>query len=101
MANRATVRKRTLHRKKHTTSAPRAKRVGLKRSPAHARAKSSVPRISRARLRSLQEDLDITKNAVTNTFHKFWIIPEGEIRDTLAATQKKIGKAVEALKKAA
>lgn len=102
MANRAAVRKRTLHRRKHTSSGPTpAKRAGLKRSPAHARARRSVPRISRARLRNLREDLDATRNAVTNTFHKFWIIPEGEIRESLAATQQKIGRAVEALRRAA
>ncbi len=98
MANRATVRKRTLHRRKRTSSAPtRTKRTGLKRS----RAKSSAPRISRARLRNLREDLDVAQNAVTDTVHKFWIIPEGDIRQTLAATQRKIGRAVEALRKAA
>ncbi len=102
MANRATVRKRTLHRRKRTSSTPtRAKRAALKRSRAHARAKSTAPRISRARLRNLREDLHVAQNAVTDTVHKFWIIPEGDIRQTLTATQRKIGRAVEALRKAA
>ena len=102
MANRATVRKRTLHRRKRTSSAAKStKRTGLKRPRAHARAKSSAPRISRARLRNLREDLDVTRDAVTDTVHKFWIIPEGDIRQTLTATQQKIGRAVEALRKAA
>ncbi len=102
MANRATVQKRTLHRRKRTSSAPQsAKDTGLKRSRAHARAKSSAPRISRARLRNLREDLDTTRDAVTDTVHRFWIIPEGDILQTLAATQQKIGRAVEALRTAA
>jgi hypothetical protein len=49
----------------------------------------------------LRDDLDGTRNVVTDTFDNFWIISERDIRDTLAKTQKKIGRAVDMLKRAA
>ena len=70
---------RTVHRKKHRIS----------------------PRISRAKLTTLHHELDVTHDVLTDAFHKFWIIPDGDIRQTLAATQKKIGKAVAMLRRAA
>jgi hypothetical protein len=92
MANRATVRSRTLHRRKHRT----ARTSGAKRGTAR-----NAPRISRSRLRNLRDELDITRSAVTDAFHKFWIIPERDIRETLAATQREIGKVVDTLRRAA
>ena len=58
-------------------------------------------RISHARLLQLREELDGTKAAVSDTFDKFWIIPEHHIRERLAKTQRKIGKALKMLKTAA
>jgi hypothetical protein len=49
----------------------------------------------------MRDDLNAAHDAVTDTFHKFWIIPEGDIRQTLAATQRKIGRAVAMLRRAA
>jgi hypothetical protein len=60
-----------------------------------------APRISRAKLRMIREELDGTRNTVIDTVQDFWMIPEGDIRDTLASTQQKIGRAVDALKRAA
>lgn len=92
MTNRATVRTRTLHRRKHPTS----RTSGAKRATTR-----TAPRISRTRLRDLRDELDITRSAVTDAFDKFWIIPERDIRETLAATQRKIGKVVDTLRRAA
>jgi hypothetical protein len=49
----------------------------------------------------IREELDGTRNTVIDTVQDFWMIPEGDIRDTLASTQQKIGRAVDALKRAA
>jgi len=49
----------------------------------------------------MREDLRGTKKAVTEVIEKFWIIPEGEIRETLAQTEKKIDRAVKVLEHAA
>ncbi|MGE5734977.1 MAG: hypothetical protein ACM34E_07800 [Acidobacteriota bacterium] len=82
-----------ISRKKHPTSRKSRRHVAAKRA--------SAPKISRTRLRSLRDELDVARDAVTDTFHKFWIIPERDIRETLAATQQKIGRAVDMLKRAA
>jgi hypothetical protein len=80
----------------------RKKRITAKTSRRRMAAnRASAPKISRSRLRSLRDELNVTRNAVTDTFHKFWIIPEQDIRQTLAATQHKIGRAVEMLRRAA
>jgi hypothetical protein len=94
MPNRATVRTRTLHRQKH----PRSSTTG--RAHAHRRRRSGL-RISRTRVNMLQDELNATRDVITDTFHKFWIIPEGDIRETLAATQQRIGRAVNMLRRAA
>jgi hypothetical protein len=92
-------------RKKHRTSARARKKLrataGLKRSRTQVSQKRRCPKISRTRLRMLRDDLDGTRNVVTDTFDNFWIISERDIRDTLAKTQKKIGRAVDMLKRAA
>ena len=62
---------------------------------------ASAPRISRARLRMLTDQLNTTHDAVADTFPNFWIIPEGDIRETLAATRRDIGRAVAMLRRAA
>lgn len=49
----------------------------------------------------LWDELDGTRNTVTDTFDKFWIIPQHDIRETLAKTQQKIRRAVDMLSKAA
>ena len=67
----------------------------------HRKKPATAPRISRARLRSLSDELKATHEALTDTFHKFWIIPQGDIRDTLATTQRKIGRAAASLRRAA
>ena len=59
------------------------------------------PRISRARLQNMREELQETKRAVTDAVENFWIIPEGDIRESLAKTGKKIDRAVKMLQAAA
>ena len=49
----------------------------------------------------MRDELNAAHQAVTDTFDRFWIIPEGDIRETLAATQRKIGRAVAMLRRAA
>ena len=49
----------------------------------------------------MREDLQGTKRAVTEAVENFWIIPEGDIRETLAQTEKKIDRAVKVLQAAA
>lgn len=49
----------------------------------------------------MRDDLEGTRTAVTDTFDKFWVIPEGDIREILARTGRKIGRAVDMLKRAA
>ena len=73
----------------------------LKRSRTHRRAKYRGPKISRTRLQNLREDLDNTRNVMSDTVRKFWIISEHDIRKTLAKTEQKIGRAVNMLSKAA
>ena len=89
-------------KKRHTPSASRRtsaqKRTRLKRSHAHVLAR---PRISRARLRFLRDDLDGARNTMSDTFEKFWIIPEHDIRETLARTHRRIKRAVDMLSRAA
>jgi hypothetical protein len=46
----------------------------------------------------MRDDLEGTRTAVTDTFDKFWVIPEGDIREMLARTRRKIGRAVDMLK---
>ncbi len=78
-----------------------AKRAGMSKSRVRIKVKYRGPRISRARLRTMREDLAGTQNAVSNAFEKFWTTPETHIRETLANTQRKIGRAVQMLQKAA
>ncbi len=92
MANRATVRMRTVYRREHPSS----------KSHIHVKAKRrGGPRISRTRIRMLRDDLNATREVINEAFHKFWIVPESDIRETLAATQRRIGKAAQMLRRAA
>ena len=52
-------------------------------------------------MRILRDDLDSTRTLVADTVRRFWVIPEGDIRELLARTNATIGKAVEMLKRAA
>ena len=83
----------------HRHSAPL--RAGMSKSRVRIKVRYRGPRISGAKLRTMREDLAGTQNAVSDTFEKFWIIPEADIRQTLANTQRKIGRAVQMLQKAA
>lgn len=49
----------------------------------------------------LREDLSGTQNLMSDTVDKFWITSEQDIRNTLAKTEQKIGRAVNMLAKAA
>lgn len=82
------------------TKAMAAKRTRPRQLRTHVQV-SPGPRISRARLRMVRENLDATRNSVTDTFAKFWTTSEQDIRETLARTQQKIGRAVDMLKRAA
>jgi hypothetical protein len=93
--NRGKANRKQMHRNRA------AKRNRGASSRARVQVKYRGPRISRARLQNVREDLQGTKNAVTEIVDKFWIIPEGEIRETLAQTEKKIRRAVATLQKAA
>ncbi len=49
----------------------------------------------------MRDELNAAHDAVTDTVHNFWIIPEADIRETLAVTQRKVARAVAMLRKAA
>ncbi len=80
--------------RKSTSKRPRRQR-------AHAQRRSKQPRISRTKLRSLRDNLDHTQVALDDTLDRFWIVPESDVRGTLAHTKKQIAKAVTLLSKAA
>ena len=61
----------------------------------------SAPGISRARLMTMRDELNGTHDAVKDALQNFWVIPERDIRETLAATQRKIGRALAMLRRAA
>jgi hypothetical protein len=67
-----------------------------RRSKAH---RPKQPRISK--LQTLRDNLDNTQVALDETLDRFWIVPESDVRGTLAHTKKQIGKAVSLLNKAA
>jgi hypothetical protein len=83
-------------RRKHNSATPRAKK-----SRTRVQVKYRGPRISQTRLRSVREDLDSTREMVSNTVDNFWIESEHDIREKLAKTEQKIGRAVKVLAKAA
>ena len=78
-----------------------AKQTHRASTRARVQVKYRGPKISRARLQNMREDLQGTRRAVTEAVEKFWIIPEGDIRETLAQTEKKISRAVKVLEHAA
>jgi hypothetical protein len=80
---------------------PHLGKKAINRAKANRQRKHRGPRMSRTRLQNMREDLQRTKKAVTEVIEKFWIIPEGEIRETLAQTEKKIDRAVKVLQHAA
>ncbi len=83
-------------RRKHNSPTP-----GPKRSRTRVQVKYRGPRISQTRLRSVREDLDSTREAMSETVNNFWIESEHEIRERLAKTEQKIGRAARVLAKAA
>ncbi len=104
-STKAIIQARANRRKSRHSKATRrhsaANRAGISKSRVRIKVKYRGPRISRARLRTMREDLAGTQNAVSDTLEKFWIIPEADIRETLANTQRKIGRAVQMLQQAA
>ncbi len=76
-------------------------RPRVKRSRTHEIVRYRGPRISRTRLRSVGDDLNESRNTVNEMVRKFWIMSEHDIRDILAKTEQKIGRAVNTLRKAA
>ena len=78
-----------------------AKRAHTKRPRTHVGRRSGGPKISRARLRVLRDDLDRLRNTMTETWDNVWVVSEHDIRETLGRTQQKIGNAVDLLKTAA
>ena len=105
-STKAIIRARaSRHKKRRNSKGVRghsaAKRNGVSKSRVRIKVRYRGPRISRARLRTMREDLAGTQNAVSDTFEKFWTTPETHIRETLAKTQKKIGRAIQMLQKAA
>lgn len=83
-------------RRKDNSATPRAKR-----SRTRVQVKYRGPRISQTRLRSVREDLDNTREVMSDTVDNFWIESEHDIRERLAKTEQKIGRAVKMLAKAA
>lgn len=83
-------------RRKHKSATPRSKR-----SRPRVQVKYRGPRISQTRLRSVREDLDNTREVMSDTVDNFWIESEHDIRERLAKTEQKIGRAVKMLAKAA
>ncbi len=105
-SNKAIIRARATHNKKRNNSKSArgnsaAKRASMSRSRVRIKVGYRSPRISRAKLRTMREDLVGTQNAVSDTLERFWTTPETHIRETLAKTQRKIGRAVQMLQKAA
>jgi hypothetical protein len=106
LTDKPATRARAAAQKKHHKSRPSRKNLASKRAQAkksrlHLHGKTRGPRISRSRLQTLREDLDSTRNAVTTAFNDFWVIPQHDLRETLAKTQKRIKKAAKVLKSAA
>jgi hypothetical protein len=97
---KAIIRAKATRQRKHRRRAT-AKRTGVARSRAHVQVKYRGPRISRARVRLMRDDLEQTRTAVIETVKKFWVIPEQDIRQALEKTEKKIGRAVTMLQRAA
>jgi hypothetical protein len=105
-STKAIIRARTTGRKDRRNSngvrrQSATKRAGMSKSRVRIKVRYRGSRISRARLRTMREDLAGTQNAVSNAFEKFWTTPETHIRETLAKTQQRIGRAVRLLQKAA
>ncbi len=84
----------TAHTSKRSSKHQRRKR-------AHAQHRPKQPRISRAKLQMLRDNLNDTQIALDETLNRFWIVPESDVRGTLGHTKKQIGKAVSLLNKAA
>lgn len=82
--------------RKHNSATPRTKR-----SRTRVQVKYRGPRISQTRLRSVREDLANTRDLMSDTVDNFWIESEHDIRERLAKTEQKIGRAVKMLAKAA
>lgn len=93
---RATKGKRRVGSAQHRIS----RRSHLKRSGIPRRVKYRGARISRARMRGLRNDLNRTRATVVDLHENFWVISEQEIREILAKTQEKIGRAVNLLRRA-
>lgn len=72
-------------------------RSRLKRSGIGRPVKYRGAKISSARVRDLRDDLDTTRVMVGNMHENFWVISEQDIRDMLAKTQEKIGRAMSVL----
>ena len=72
-----------------------------RRQRTHAQYRPKQPRISRTKLQGLRDNLDHTQVALDETLDRFWIVPESDVRGTLAHTKKQIAKAVSLLNKAA
>lgn len=49
----------------------------------------------------LREALDDARDAMSETVERFWITPEYDIRETLATTERKIGRVADTLSRAA
>ncbi len=96
---KAIIRGKAKRQRRHRN--PAAKRTREASSRARIQVKYRGARISRARLQNMREDLQGTKRVVTETVENFWMIPEGDIRETLTQTEKKIGRAVKVLEHAA
>lgn len=94
------VRGRAMRLKTHTNSPTKAQSC-LKRPRTHSQVKYRGAPISRARLRSLRDDLDGTRSTVSDLHEKFWVTSEQDIREMLAKTQQKIARVVGMLERAA
>src|SRR5579862_9598354 len=84
---KAIIRAKATRQRKHRRRST-AKRTGLARSRAHVQVKYRGPRISRARVRLMRDDLEQTRTAVIETVKKFWVIPEQDIRRALEKTER-------------
>lgn len=94
-----TSRGRATKSRRRTSSTQRSisSRPPLKKSGIPSRVKYRGAKISRARVRGLRDDLDRTRATVGALHENFWVISEQEIREMLAKTQEKIGRAVKLL----
>jgi DNA-binding XRE family transcriptional regulator len=102
-ARKTLIGKRSTKGRKRPTASRRStsRQSHLKRARTPKQVKHRGAKISRSGVRSLRDDLDRTQASVGDLHENFWVMSEQDIRQMLAKTQEKIGRAVDVLEQAA